>query len=68
MKFSNDKNINSFVKVLLNNNWEVVRRRKHTIIQSPYGYKIPVPSTPSDSRSFVKFKCNINRLNRKYCK
>lgn len=62
MKYSHNKDINSMVKELLRNGWDIVRSSKHVKLKSPTGRTLTVPSTPSDIRAVLNFRADIKRL------
>ena len=64
-KFSNNKDINNLVKCLIKNGWLVLNRKKHAILVAPSGRKMPIPSTPSDYRSWYNFSRDIKHINTK---
>lgn len=61
-RFSTDKDINNLVRDLLSSGWGYQNRKKHTIILSPKGKRIAVPSTPSDRRAYANFRRDINHI------
>ena len=55
--FSNQKDINKYVKRLLKHRpWVFVRRSSHVILKHESGRTLPVPFSPSDRRAFLNFK------------
>lgn len=60
-KISNSKEIDVFVRQLIQQGWLLHYGRKHKAVISPNGKKITIPSTPSDYRSWYNFKSLINR-------
>jgi len=62
-KYSNNKEINSYVKQLLKADWTLVRHKNHPIIKSPNGRRIAVPSSPSVKSSVEDFFHAVKRIN-----
>jgi len=58
-KYSSNKEINQFVKLLIKNNWKFTFGSKHGRLQSPDGIKYTVPKSPSDWRASLNFKRDI---------
>ncbi|TOI62181.1 hypothetical protein CGI55_16525 [Vibrio parahaemolyticus] len=63
-KFSNNKDIQKLVLMLVRNDWTYMPGRKHGKLRSPEGQKITVPSPPSDRRAYKNFLKDIKRLAR----
>lgn len=61
-KYSVDKDIDSLVKELLNENWQPFRRKRHWQVVSPTGKKLTIPVTPSDGRAFMNFRGDVKRI------
>ncbi|KMV29896.1 hypothetical protein AB733_15510 [Photobacterium swingsii] len=62
-RFSKNKDINHFIKILIrNNNWQFFNGKNHGSLYSPGGKRITVPTTPSDHRAFKNFKKDILRI------
>jgi len=62
-RFSNNKDINKFIKSLIRGEkWSCLRGKKHPYLYSPKGKRITVPSTPSDYRAYQNFKKDIMRV------
>ncbi|MDI4667627.1 hypothetical protein AAEU31_02355 [Pseudoalteromonas sp. SSMSWG5] len=61
-KYSSDKDINMLVRALLKKKGWSIRQGKHPKLITPSGFKVTVPSTPSDFRAFKNFKNDIRRL------
>jgi hypothetical protein len=64
-KFSNDKDINGIVVALTKQGWRCRFGKKHTVIISPDGFRVAVPSTPSDRRAFHNFNRDLKHITRK---
>jgi hypothetical protein len=64
-KYSSDKKINEKVVRLTKQGWHCRRGKKHVVIVSPSGFRVAVPSTPSDRRAFYNFASDIKKLMRK---
>lgn len=62
MKYSNDKDIATFVHDLVRNGWRYHIGGRHGKLVSPTGRRMPVPGTPSDHRAFLNFKRDIRKL------
>jgi len=62
MKYSKNKEISCFVGKLISDGWKYHTGGKHGKLISPKGFRIPVPSTPSDYRAFQNFKRDIRRI------
>lgn len=60
-KYSNNKDINCMVKQLVKEGWIPLRKNRHTMIKSPKGITLTVPSSPSDVRAVLNFKSDIRR-------
>jgi hypothetical protein len=62
-RFSNNKDINKFIKNLMRERkWYCLRGKKHPYLYSSKGKRITVPSTPSDYRAYQNFKKDITRV------
>lgn len=61
-KYSSDKDINELVRRLLKCGWTVRNGKKHPLVISPAGGRLPIPSTPSDRRSFYNFSSDIKKI------
>lgn len=61
-QYSKDKNINRDVRSLIKSGWTLKRGRKHPLIISPIGYRLAVPSTPSDHRAWRNFNRDIRHI------
>ena len=61
-KYSNDKNINKEVRLLIKLKWTYRKGKKHGSLISPNGRKMAVPCTPSDHRAFYNFKRDVRYL------
>lgn len=64
-KFSSDKDINNIVVSLAKRGWRCRSGKKHTVIISPQGFRVAVPSTPSDRRAIHNFNRDLKYLERK---
>ncbi|MDB2386491.1 hypothetical protein N9W21_04020 [Shewanella sp.] len=62
-KYSNNKEINSLVKRLIKNGWQILNRKKHALLIAPSGKRMPIPSTPSDYRAWYNFSHDIKHIN-----
>lgn len=63
-RYSRDKNINQTVRDLLKSGWGIRAGSKHASLISPAGYRLTVPSTPSDYRAWYNFNRDIRQINR----
>lgn len=61
-KFSSDKNINTLVHWLLKQRRWQIRQGRHSVLISPTGQRLAIPSTPSDHRAYLNFKHDVSRL------
>lgn len=62
-RFSKNKDINKFIKNLINDeHWYCLRGKKHPYLCSPKGKRITIPSTPSDYRAYQNFKKDIMKV------
>ena len=61
-RYSNDKNINQEVRTLIKSGWTIKIGSKHALIISPAGYRLTVPSTPSDHRAWHNFNRDIKQI------
>ena len=61
-KYSNDKEINKEVKMLISQGWTPHRGGKHGAIVAPSGMKITIPGTPSDRRAYRNFRRDVRHL------
>lgn len=61
MRYSQDKNINTVVKDLIDVGWKAVKKKRHWQLMSPIGRVLTVPSTPSDIRAVKNFICDVRR-------
>lgn len=61
-KFSNDKNINIYVKQLVKQGWQIRKGKKHDVLIAPNNRRHAIPSTPSDYRAFLNFMRDIRSL------
>ncbi|PKG00661.1 phosphoribosylglycinamide formyltransferase [Alcanivorax sp. 97CO-6] len=64
-RYSNDKNINQKVRSLIKSGWAVRPGNKHSVLISPLGYRVAIPSTPSDCRTWRNFNRDIRHINKK---
>lgn len=64
-RYSNDKDIDNKVRTLIKSGWSVRPGRKHAVLISPLGYRLAIPSTPSDYRSGRNFIRDVRHINRK---
>ena len=64
-RYSNDKNINQEVRMLIKSGWKVKSGSKHAKVISPAGYYLTVPSTPRDRRAWLNFSRDIRQINNK---
>jgi len=63
MKYSANKDLNTFVVNLIKKGWTFSRQGSHGKIRTPNGaFFVVVPSTPSDRRAFLNFRSDIKRL------
>ena len=61
-KYSNDKDVDTLVRELLDEGWTPTKRKRHWQVVSPSGTKLTVPVTPSDGRAFMNFRGDVRRL------
>jgi len=61
MKYSNNKDINCFVRRLIKHGCTFVKSKKHGVLFAPQGQRTIVPSTPSDIRAYMNFKKDVLR-------
>ncbi len=61
-RYSNNKDINNKVKDLLKLGWIYRSGKKHDAIISPNGFRLSIPGTPSDRRSFSNFKRDVHHI------
>lgn len=62
MKYSTDKDINKLVRRLVQLGWSVKKGKKHPLLSSPQGKRMPIPSTPSDRRALYNFSKDIKKM------
>ena len=61
--YCKDKKVDSIVNKLVKfSRWTFERRKKHGRVTAPNGKFATVPTTPSDFRVGIKFKCDILRI------
>jgi len=61
--FSSDKDINLFVKRLVQNGWRFKRGKKHGKLMSPWAEgMVVVPSTPGKSRALQEMESLVRRI------
>lgn len=61
MKYSNDKDIQNFVRERLKDKSFTIKYGKKHNFLAHGNRKLSIPSTPSDFRSFQQFKHDVNR-------
>lgn len=62
MKYSSEKDIDSFVRRLVRDGWGFWRGSKHGRLAAPSGWPIlTVPGSPSDRRALLNFKRDLRR-------
>jgi hypothetical protein len=61
-RYSNDKDINQEVRMLIKSGWKIKNGSKHARVISPTGYHLTVPSTPSDRRAWLNFSRDIRHI------
>jgi len=61
-RYSNDKDINQEVRMLVKSGWKIKNGSKHSRVISPAGYQLTVPSTPSDHRAWLNFNRDIRHI------
>lgn len=61
MLFSRNRDVDRMVKDLLCRGWVSVKKSKHWQVQSPLGSVLTIPSTPSDGRAAMNFRCDVKR-------
>jgi hypothetical protein len=61
-KYSADKDINNEINMLIENGWGYISRKKHGALISPNGFKLSVPSTPSDCRALYNFRRDVRHM------
>lgn len=61
-KWSSDKDVNEEVKRLLRNGWRDGSGRRHPIVVSPTGIRLPVPSSPSCRFAANHFKRDVIKI------
>lgn len=64
-RYSNDKDINQEVRILIKSGWKVKNGSKHARVISPAGQHLTIPSTPSDRRAWLNFSRDIRQINKK---
>jgi hypothetical protein len=62
-RYSNDKDLNKYVKTLIRLGWSPVKRSNngHWQVVSPGGTSHTIAGTVSDTRTLIKFKADIQR-------
>jgi len=58
-KYSNDKDINRYVRELVRKGWRFKDGKKHPSLFAPCGRRLVVPASPSDSRAFYNFRRDV---------
>lgn len=61
-KFSNNRDINTFVKCLQKQGWLIRQGKKHDVLIAPNNRRHAIPSTPSDRRACANFIRDIRQL------
>jgi len=61
MKYSNNKEINKQVHMLVKMGWMPVKKSRHWQVKSPSGKTLTVPNTPSDGRAVLNFMGDLKR-------
>ena len=61
-KFSSDKDINKFIRKLINTGWTASRGKKHWKISHQNGRKVTVAGSPSDRRAILNLKKQVERI------
>lgn len=62
-RYCKDKEVDAIVKKLVKfAYWTFEKRKKHGRVTAPSGKFATVPTTPSDFRVSVKFRCDILRI------
>jgi len=61
-RYSNNKDINRDVISLIKKGWSFRKGKRHPSIISPAGYRLIIPSTPSDYRSTYNFRSSANKV------
>lgn len=61
-KYSNDKDINKEVRMLMRLGWKYHRGKKHGAIVDPNGMRLIIPGTPSDRRALYNFKRDVRHM------
>lgn len=64
MRISANKDIRNYVKKLIDNGIAHLENGKKHAYLIMNGKRLTIPGTPSCSRSFVKFKCDVNRCSK----
>lgn len=64
-RYSNNKDINQEVQMLIKSGWKVKNGSKHAKVISPEGHRLIIPSTPSDHRAWLNFSRDIRKINKK---
>lgn len=61
-KYSNSREIDTLVKQLVGEGWKPIKKKRHWQIVPPDGGKpCTIPTTPSDGRAYLNFRCDIKR-------
>lgn len=67
MRYTNNKDINNRIKLLIRKNWKFQHGSKHARLIPPDGmHFITVSKSPSDYRSFQNFLSDVRRLNARH--
>ncbi|GJJ80033.1 type II toxin-antitoxin system HicA family toxin [Pasteurella canis] len=62
-KYSSNKDLHQYIKILVVNGWRYIRRSKHAKLISPdQSQQIFVSISPSDKRALMKLKSNIKQI------
>ena len=61
-KYSNNKDVDTLVRELIDEGWQPLKRKRHWQVVSPTGTKLTVPVTPSDGRAFMNFRGDVKRF------
>jgi|3_EtaG_2_1085321.scaffolds.fasta_scaffold00060_11 hypothetical protein len=63
MKFSSDKDINSFAMHLVKSGWRFKRGKKHGKLMAPRSqHMVVIPSTPSKKRALKEMESLVRRI------
>ncbi|PWB16995.1 hypothetical protein DCO44_01410 [Acinetobacter sp. AM] len=61
-KYSNDKEMNKFIRELIKNDIASFKQgKRHDFLLLKCSIKITIPGTPSDRKAYLNFKTDIRR-------